>query len=46
MVRGKKYSNKLTLKEAGPEKILTFYNPRGNWIGSIQTRPSRRIGHT
>jgi len=45
MARGKKHSNKLTLKEAGPEKIWTLYNQRGNWTGSIQTRASRRIGH-
>jgi len=35
MARGKKHSNKLTLKEAGPEKIWTLYNQRGNWTGSI-----------
>ena len=46
MARGKKHSNKLTLKEARPEKIWTLYNQRGNWIGSIQTRASRRMGHT
>jgi len=46
MARGKKYSNKLTLKEARPEKIQTLYNQRGNQTGSIQTRASRRIGHT
>jgi len=45
MTRGKKHSNKPTLKEAGPEKIQTLYNQRGNWTGSIQTRASRRIGH-
>jgi len=26
MARGKKYSNKPTLKKAGPEKIWTLYN--------------------
>ena len=46
MVRGKEHSNKLILKETRPEKIQTFYNQRGNWIGSIQTRASRKMGHT
>ena len=46
MARGKKHSNKLTLKEVGSEKIWTFYNQRGNWTESIQTRASRRMGHT
>jgi len=45
MARGKKNLNKLTLKEAGPEKIQTFYNQRGNRTKSIQTRAFRRIGH-
>jgi len=45
MARGKKHSNKLTLKETGPEKIWTLYNQRGNWTGSIQARASRRMGH-
>jgi len=45
MARGKEYSNKPTLKEAGPEKIWTFYNQRGNQTERIQTRASRRIGH-
>ena len=45
MARGKKHSNKLTLKEAGPEKIRTLYNQRGNQTKSIQTRASRRIDH-
>jgi len=35
IVRGKKYSNKPTLKEAGPEKIWTLYNQRENQTGSI-----------
>jgi len=46
MTRGKKHSNKSTLKEVRPEKIQTFYNQRGNRTGSIQTRASRRMGHT
>jgi len=46
MARGKKHSNKLTLKKARPKKIQTLYNQRENQIGSIQTRASRRIGHT
>jgi len=45
MARGKKHSNKLTLKKARPKKIQTLYNQRENQIGSIQTRASRRIGH-
>jgi len=45
MARGKEYSNKPTLKEAGLEKIWTFYNQRGNQTERIQTRASRRIGH-
>jgi len=35
VARGKEHSNKLTLKEAGPEKIWTFYNQKGNWTESI-----------
>ena len=35
MAKGKKYSNKPTLKEVGPEKIWTFYNQRENWTRSI-----------
>jgi len=35
MARGKKHSNKPTLKEAGPEKIWTLYNQRGNQTESI-----------
>jgi len=46
MARGKKHSNKLTLKEVGPEKIQTFYNQRGNRTENIQTRTFRRIDHT
>jgi len=46
MARGKKHSNKLTLKEAGPEKIQTLYSQRGNQIESIQTRAFKRMGYT
>jgi len=46
MARGKKHSNKPTLKEVRPEKIWILYNQRGNQTGSIQTRASRRMGHT
>ena len=45
MARGKKHSNKPTLKEAGPEKIWTLYNQRGNQTESIQARASRRMGY-
>jgi len=45
MARGKKHSNKLTLKEARPEKIQTLYNQRRNRTGSMQARTSRRMGH-
>ena len=45
MARGKKHSNKPTLKEARPKKIWTLYNQRGNQTGSIQTRASRRMGY-
>jgi len=41
-----KHSNKLTLKEARPEKIQIFCNQRENQTGSISTRASRRIDHT
>jgi len=40
MARSKEHSNKPTLKEAGPEKIWTFYNQSRNQTGSIQTRVS------
>jgi len=46
MARGKKHLNKLTLKKAGPEKIWTLYNQRGNQTGNIQTKASRRMGYT
>jgi len=46
VTRGKEHSNKPILKEAGPENIQTFYNQRGNQTKSIQTRASRRMGHT
>ena len=45
MARSKKHLNKLTLKEARPEKIWTLYNQRKNWTGSIQTKASRKIGY-
>jgi len=46
MARGKKHSNKLTRKEARPEKIQTLYSQRGNQTGSIQTKAFRKMGHT
>ena len=45
MARDKKHSNKLTLKEAGLEKIRTLHNQRGNQTRSIQTRTFRWIDH-
>jgi len=36
VARGKEHSNKLTLKEAEPEKIWTFYNQRGNRTGAYR----------
>jgi len=46
MAKDKKHSNKLTLKKAGPEKIQTLYNQRGNQTENIQAKASRRMDHT
>jgi len=46
MVRSQKYSIKTTFKEAGPEKIWTFWNHKEYWPRSISAKITRRMGNT
>ena len=44
MVEGQEYPVELTIKEAGLEKIQTFYNFKEHWSRSVSDRVTRRIG--